>query len=202
MATRLETFDLQSWSLRRRDTVISALASYDIGDPSGTVIGRAEEVCEWRWLRALKVTRLRAVTPLRMRVEITHPSGFFLIERDWDWQGTKPIRACLSNGTLLVRLRRTRKFFGVLFGETVIERPDCSQIGTIVTLQPIVLWGLRYELRDLQQRPVARWQWFVESRWSPPRRCAVALEPGVPSDPWSLVALVASLDTALRVARR
>jgi hypothetical protein len=104
----------------------------------------------------------------------------------------------LPDATPLFELRRTR----LAFGEAVIEGPDQGRIGTVATLQPIVLWDRLYELRDGRNRPVARWRWFVESWWRPPRRCEVRLEDGAPPEPWSFVALAASLYVALGVSGR
>jgi len=133
-----------------------------------------------------------------LRVEIGRPPGAFVLEREWDWLGTKPKRVRLLDGTPLFQLRRQRVFFG----ETVIEGRDQGQIGAYATLQPIALWDLLYELRDSRQRAVARWRWFIERWWSPPRRCEVRLQDGVPPEAWSLVTLVASLDVAVGVAVR
>ncbi|MDR7407594.1 MAG: hypothetical protein QN199_12540 [Armatimonadota bacterium] len=131
----------------RTDRLLDPTALFEIRTPDGELVGRAVERCDRRWLRWLKYTRLRELTPLVLHVEAADGTPAFTLQREWDWLDRKPVRALRPSGAGLLMFQRfPRRWFG-LWGQR-LTAPDGRVLATLHTLQTWVFRDLHYQLRD------------------------------------------------------
>lgn len=151
----------------RTDRLLDPTALFEIRTPDGELVGRAVERCDRRWLRWLKYTRLRELTPLVLHVEAADGTPAFTLQREWDWLDRKPVRALRPSGAGLLMFQRfPRRWFG-LWGQR-LTAPDGRVLATLHTLQTWVFRDLHYQLRDPLGVPLADIVWSA-SVWSRPR---------------------------------
>lgn len=183
----------------RRSGSLNPLARYEIQDAEGATLGRAVEEKPSGWILALKVTRMRPMTPLILRVEDASGFPVFSLVRAWGWWAMPPVEVQSAAGILLLRLRGENPF--LLRGRIVMEDPFFGPIGRI-RLQGIAWWDRLYEVQDMDGRSVASFRWIRESMWWPPRRCEVCVERDPWRERWPFAPLAAALTVALKVEDR
>ncbi|WP_322798983.1 hypothetical protein [Thermoflexus sp.] len=177
---------------------LNPLARYEIRDAGDAILGHAVEERPSVWMLALKVTRMRPMTPLVLLLRDASGFPVFSLVRSWDWWGTKPVEIQNAAGIPLLRFRS----HGFLGHEVAIEDPFLGPIGKIRPLQVITLGDRRYEAQDPDGHSVASFRWIQESIWWPSRRCEVRVERGAWRERWPFAPLAAALMVALRVEAR
>lgn len=188
--------------IHRGDRALDPTALFEIRTPEGELAGQAVERCDHRWLRWLKYTELRLLTPLVLHVEAADGSPAFTVQREWDWLDRKPVRALRPSGAGLLMFQRfPRRWFGLpLRGQRlVVVAPDGRALATLHTLQPWVMRDLHYQLRDPLGVPLADIVWSA-SVWSRPRNGELRVHRPEALPPFGFLA--AALVVGLRVARR
>lgn len=184
----------------RRSGLLDPLACYEIRDAAAAILGRAVEEKPPVWLLALKVTRMRLMTPLTLRVEDAAGFPVFSLVRSWGWWAMPPVEVQNAVGVLLLRLRSENPFF--LLGGMVMEDPFLGPIGRILPLQRIALGDRLYEVQDLDGHSVASFRWIRERIGWPPRWCEIYVERSSWRERWPFAPLAAALTTALWVEAR
>ncbi len=186
--------------IHRLDRALDPTALFEVRTPEGELAGRAVERCDHRWLRWLKYTKLREVTPLVLHVEAPDGTPAFTLQREWDWLDRKPVRALRPSGARLLMFQRFHhRWSGLPLRGRRLTAPDGRVLATLQTLQPWVFRDLHYQLRDPLGVPLADIVWPA-SVWSRPRKGELRVHRPEALPPFGFLA--AALVVGLGVARR